>query len=241
MYTPHISHQWNGTIEVRVFHRYLFAFKARSIEVHAMDSLLGTTQCEFTAIPVAKRFFQNTTFRDIRISTPVTPVTTAGDQIETKFQIFAYDVLQGLFNYAIHFQTQPDQLPLFTVVLLNIYPLSNHVVPQFARLLPDLDSHTPSPTPTNETRSAFRQVNLSSRGFLSAHAIGPQAKRAVWVERVRGDTTREVQVWSSPGEPDDGEMNDGPPGEIQRIAIHTITSPDLRGKTYPLPPIVCSI
>ncbi len=193
-----------------------------------MDSLLETPQREFTVIPVAKHFFQNTTFRDIRISVPT---TTYGDQVEMTFHIFAYDVLQGIFNYVIHFQTNTEQQqPLFTVKLLNIYPLGSHVVSQFARLFPDPDLYTPSPTPTNETRSAFRQVNLSSRGFLSAYTIGPRAKRAVWIERVRGNTTREVQVWSDVDQLKDGEVVDGPPGEIQRNAVLTITSPDLRGK-----------
>lgn len=191
-----------------------------------MDELLTTTQRQFTAAPISKYFFQNTTFRDVKYSTPT---VTSDDQLEIKFQVFAYDVLQGLFNYTIHFQKRPEHPPLFTVTLSNIYPLANHIVSQFTRFLPDPDLLTPSPTPTNEIRSAFRQTNLSSRGFLSTYAVGPRGKRAVWVERIRGSTVREVQVWSDPGTSDGQDLADGPPGEIERVAIHALTSPDLRG------------
>lgn len=212
-----------------MFNRYLFVFKARSIEVHNMDRLLETTQREFTAIPFAKHFFQNTTFRDVKFSTPT---ITLDNQLEIKFQVFAYDVLQGLFNFAIHLQVHPEHPPLFSVTLLNIYALTNHVVSQFARLLSDPDLLTPSPTPTNETRSPFRQTNLSSRGFVSAYAVGPRAKRAVWVERIRGSTLREVQIWSDTGMSADEEATNGPPGEIERVAVHRINSPDLRGTSF---------
>lgn len=51
----------------------------------------------------------------------------------------------------------------------------------------------------------------------------------MWVERIRGSTVREVQVWSDPGTSDGQDLADGPPGEIERVAIHALTSPDLRG------------
>jgi hypothetical protein len=36
----------------------------------------------------------------------------------------------------------------------------------------------------------------SSRGFVSAFNLGPQGRRAAWVERRRGTTVREVVVWA---------------------------------------------
>jgi hypothetical protein len=36
----------------------------------------------------------------------------------------------------------------------------------------------------------------SSRGFVSAFSLGPQGRRAAWVERRRGTTVREVVVWA---------------------------------------------
>ncbi|KAF9448928.1 hypothetical protein P691DRAFT_813357 [Macrolepiota fuliginosa MF-IS2] len=224
-YSEDLEDMWNGTIEIRVFNRYLFAFKARSIEVHDMDHLLETTHREFTAIPFAKHFFHNMTFRDVRISTPIISFDPC---LEIKFQVFSYDVLQGLFDFGICLQIRPEDPPVFTVALLNIYALANHVASQFSRILTGPDLLTPSPTPTNEMRSPFRQTNLSSRGFLSAYALGPRAKRAVWVERIRGSTLREIQVWNDSSTPEDEQIVDGPPGEIERVAVYTISSPDLR-------------
>ncbi|KAL1723176.1 hypothetical protein EV715DRAFT_286680 [Schizophyllum commune] len=36
---------------------------------------------------------------------------------------------------------------------------------------------------------------VSARGFVSAFALGPRARRAVWVERRRGSTLREIFAW----------------------------------------------
>lgn len=224
-------------MEVRVFRRYLFAFKSRTIEIHAMDSLLETTHSElFTAIPIAKHSFQKATLRSFKISTPV---ITSGDRVEIRFQIFAHDSLQGLFNYVIHFQIQHNQPPLLTVELLNIYPLSNHVVLRFTHPVPGLDSHTPPPALISGARGASQQANLSSRGSLTVYAIGPQAKRATWVERVRSDTAREVQVWSRLSKLDDRDIIDGPPREIQRNTVHAF--PSGLSEFYSLSLIVCVI
>jgi hypothetical protein len=47
----------------------------------------------------------------------------------------------------------------------------------------------------NEIRVLGAQA-ASSRGFVSAFSLGPQGKRAVWVERRRGSLIREVVVWA---------------------------------------------
>ncbi|KAL1696708.1 hypothetical protein GGG16DRAFT_120927 [Schizophyllum commune] len=43
------------------------------------------------------------------------------------------------------------------------------------------------------TESQYQIV--SARGFVSAFALGPRARRAVWVERRRGSTLREIFAW----------------------------------------------
>ncbi|KXN86742.1 hypothetical protein AN958_09733 [Leucoagaricus sp. SymC.cos] len=222
---PRRNLTWNAAIDIRMFSRHIFVFKSRSIEVHDMDSLIGSSQREFTAIPIAKHFFQNTTYREVKFSD--SSIST-GEQLDISFQAFAYDVLQGLFNYSIHFQARPDHPPDFTVALVNIYPLASHVVPQFSHLLPsDVNLLTPSPTPVDTVRRAFRPTNPSSRGFISAYTIGSQAKRAVWAERVRGSTLREIQVWDRSETVNvDGDFQQ--PGEIERIPVHSLPSPDLR-------------
>jgi hypothetical protein len=209
-----------------MFDRYIFVFKARSFEIHSMDILLNATQPTFTATPISQHLFQNTTFREVRISSPT---ISTSDQLDIRFQMFTYDVLQGLFNYSIHFQTRPEQPPHFAVALPNVYPLANHAVSQHAPLPPS-DLYTPSPTPTNEVGHAFRPItNPSSRGFVSSFALGAQGRRAVWVERVRGNTRREIHAWSRPGTTEDEVVVNEQPEEIERIPVYSIASPDLRG------------
>lgn len=228
-YSDDLEDMWNATLELRVFHRYVFVFKARSFEVHSLDSLLNTTQHEITATPISQHLFQNTTFREVKVSNPTQPTVAVGDIFDIQFQVFAYDVLQGLFHYSIRFQALPEQPPHFTITLPGIYPLTAQLASHYSRLLPEPDLLTPSPTPTNEARHAFRSVmNPSSRGFVSAYAVGSQGRRAVWVERIRGSTTREVHVWSRPGTTDDETIPGEPPKEIERIPVFSIASPDLR-------------
>lgn len=52
---------------------------------------------------------------------------------------------------------------------------------------------------TNLNLETIRIVSAqvaTSRGFVSAFSLGPQGKRAVWVERRRGSLMREIVVWT---------------------------------------------
>ncbi|KAL1748152.1 hypothetical protein HDZ31DRAFT_60528 [Schizophyllum fasciatum] len=56
--------------------------------------------------------------------------------------------------------------------------------------------HIPAPAlpvPTRPREHEYRAV--SARGFVSAFALGARARRAVWVERRRGSTLREIFAW----------------------------------------------
>ncbi|KAJ3564986.1 hypothetical protein NP233_g7932 [Leucocoprinus birnbaumii] len=227
-FSDDLEDMWNAAIEVRVFSRHVFVFKARSFEVHNMDTLLNTTQSEITTTPISQHLFQNTTFREIKVSRP-TIAESDGEVLDIRFEVFAYDVLQGLFRYSVQFHLRPEQPPYFAVALPEIYPLTDQLASQYSRLLPDPDLLTPSPTPSNEARHAFRSVlNPSSRGFVSAYAIGSQGRRAVWVERVRGSTMREIHVWNRTDATEDLVIPSDPPREIERVPVFTIASPDLR-------------
>ncbi|EKM82030.1 hypothetical protein AGABI1DRAFT_126380 [Agaricus bisporus var. burnettii JB137-S8] len=218
---PRRESLWNGAIEIRVFDRYLFAFKARCIEVHNMDDLLASTETKITLTPISESIFRSVTFRDAKYSTPT--ITFDNGQLEIKFEAFANDVLAGLFHYEIHFQRRETHPPIFDVTLLHIYPLADHVVNKhWLPLTPELI--TPSPTPTNEYANAFRPTNLSAKGFLTTFTIGSNAKRAVWVERVRGSTVREIHVWENSSVFGDRDLN----GEIESYPVYTIASLDLR-------------
>ncbi|PPR04314.1 hypothetical protein CVT24_013387 [Panaeolus cyanescens] len=106
--------------------------------------------------------------------------------------------------------------PTLEVKLLGVYPLSfggafkpskrgkkRALIASFSSAL---SSGTTTPTPMmTHSHSLFqapsaafgsRGANGNARGFISAHCMGPQGKRAVWVERKRSSTVREVQVWA---------------------------------------------
>ena len=62
-----------------------------------------------------------------------------------------------------------------------------------------VDGATSSGPADNLDMNLFRIIGgqvASSRGFVSAFHLGPQGKRAVWVERRRGSLEREVFVWA---------------------------------------------
>ncbi|KAL1668897.1 hypothetical protein GGF50DRAFT_123665 [Schizophyllum commune] len=53
-----------------------------------------------------------------------------------------------------------------------------------------------TPTTLHQAARAESQYQIvSARGFVSAFALGPRARRAVWVERRRGSTLREIFAW----------------------------------------------
>lgn len=66
--------------------------------------------------------------------------------------------------------------------------------------------------------------HAASRGFVSAHCLGSQGKRAVWVERRRGSTVREVLVWGK-----DAEDSEEVTGHMDGSIIYAVGSYDLRG------------
>jgi len=66
----------------------------------------------------------------------------------------------------------------------------------------------------------------TARGFLSAYAVGPQGTRAIWIERKRASTIREVQVWGLARPEDDESVAAG----SERRVVYSVTSYDLRGE-----------
>ncbi|KAF8880185.1 hypothetical protein BD779DRAFT_1549874, partial [Infundibulicybe gibba] len=173
---------WNGIFAIRFLGlNHLLVCKMRSVELHEIPNTLRSPPSPRSDHPIAPSVhrFPSTTFREFVFSEPCT-----ADR--NKIQMLAYDVLQGLFLYSIHLIADAD-LPELTVTLV---------------------AH-PSPTPTGSrpSQNALGAVNPSSRGFVSALTLGPQGKRAIWVERNKGSVCREVIVW--PGKVGDMSEMDG--------------------------------
>jgi hypothetical protein len=202
--------------------------------------------------------FSSTTFRDISCSDllPSTDGNSKGTK-SIRLCFLADDVLQGVFQYMVHIRypitSYPTSLASLDVDCIGVYAMANNINLAAVRPLrannkltsPLLATtaespapspiSTPSPTPQRPSlpglfghSTAHGVPNPSSRGFVSAVALGPQGKRAVWVERKRGSTMREVFVWGMDQGFDDKDLftqNIEMDGKV----VYTVGSYDLRG------------
>ncbi|TFK68728.1 hypothetical protein BDN72DRAFT_897866 [Pluteus cervinus] len=120
--------------------------------------------------------------------------------------IMAYDVFRGLFRFTLTCSLSPDSdTPSLEMSQTGLYSISNIAPPPMApppespqSLLASRNDelHTPTPTPT--VPSSLQELpNPSARGFVSTFSIGLQGKRALWVERQRGNTIRKIHVWDA--------------------------------------------
>jgi len=191
-------------------------------------------------------------FRDVSFSQATTSYNPVSQAETHELTVFAYDVIQGLFHYTVQIVIPPissEMPPSLDVHLTGVYPLSVGLAstnifvghPAISRPIATssvLESSSTSHSPTltfgqggsdsNSRRNCSNQPDTGSRGFLSAHSLGLQGKRAVWVERKRSSTVREVQVWNreKPFVYLDG------PVEMERKVVYSLESYDLRGECF---------
>ncbi|RDB23383.1 hypothetical protein Hypma_008925 [Hypsizygus marmoreus] len=170
------------------------------------------------------------------------------------FEFLGYDVLKGTFRFvaSILFVTKPsgqtdagiDVRCLGVSALANNLDL-NQLFPYFpfapgsrSETSPSVEPQrdtpapspqdTPTPTPLASHAGIFGPTDAgepAARGFVSAMSLGPQGRRAVWVERTRGSTLREVRVWSK--EPDE-EDDDAKAIDMPTHVVYSVGSYDLR-------------
>lgn len=146
--------------------------KTRSVEVYprptADPPIVGATEKTGTITPV-KHFFTSTTFRGVVFSAPTLGNSAPPD---LAMSLLAWDVIRGLYHFRIALTCTSGQ-PVFSVSLVE------------AKHMAELD-----------TSSTRRRVPAgTSRGFVSACCIGPEGMRALWIERRRMSTLREVSVF----------------------------------------------
>jgi len=211
--------QWNGIIAVTFIGPYMLVFKTRSLEIcsKAWNNPTILLRHEFRMTFRVVSFSDCITSHDPRSYTVVHEITLfAYDVIQG---LFHYTVRLTVSP------PKASEMPLsLDVRLTGVYPLALGVIhphprtgvpattslndapmtfsPSFspmpvrassglsaAPLTSDREnSSTPTPPSSNP--------NYSARGFLSAHCLGPQGKRGIWVERKRSSIVREVQVWA---------------------------------------------
>ncbi|KAJ8691333.1 hypothetical protein PTI98_010916 [Pleurotus ostreatus] len=222
----------DGLVTVRIFGPYLLAFRVRSLGVYALPLRQGDADHL-----LYKHMFSLNAFKNICISTvEIVSETAEPFDLRIQFTFLAYDVLQGLFMYEVCIRATSDYsiTPMVDLTLIGVYPLA-HIInamtpPTMAHLAPYPTSSpntSPSrgaPTPTPTQTSFGYSVSQAARGFISSYALGTQGRRAIWIERSRGSTTRDFIVWSKAIDP----LEQPRTIEIMRRVIHTIGSYDLR-------------
>jgi len=185
----------NMIIAARVMAPYIVLFKPTSLEFHPLIEVYPTTD----PYPIQYQF-PNVKFVSVSLSDSV--LSTEG----LCFAFLGNDVLRGIFHFRVsaRFLTGRSGDMALDVECIGIYAMSK----LRALFLPE----------------ANEDGNLSSRGFVSAMTLGPQGKRAVWIERMGRSTLREVLVWSAL------EAGSGEHREIfiPRRVVYRLNSYDLR-------------
>lgn len=238
---------------------YILVFKTRSLELHRYPSLVYPPTRDQNPSRVLKTSF-SMTFRDVSFSQCTITHNAISKSITYETTLFAYDVIHGLFQYAVAVEltdststSDLDMPPLFDVRLIGVYPLalglSNiKLCTPSTKDISDPPIHAPRSfrhphfVPRHPRQGTIALSDSSSRGFVSTHRVGPEGKRAIWIERKRSSTARELQVWSrdppccSDGlDTQDqveflGAMGNSPlAGEIERRVVFSVQSYDLRG------------
>ncbi|EIN09449.1 hypothetical protein PUNSTDRAFT_51726 [Punctularia strigosozonata HHB-11173 SS5] len=171
---------WNGIIGARFCGPYILCMKTRSVELYPLPVVENEhEEPSFGphAFKAMKHVFSgHITFRDVTFSSPTIARSATFDSTpDLAISMLASDPIRGLFNFRIRFKAAAalGTPPTFDVTLVE------------ARHMATLD--------LGSTR--MRIAPGSSRGFVSACCLGPQAKRGVWIERHRGSTRRDVSVF----------------------------------------------
>jgi len=215
---------WSGIIAIRFMGPYILTFKTRSIEFHDFMPLLYPDSSKSSAWPSLQHSFPMT-FRNVSFSNCSHSHNHTSDMDTYTTTLLAYDVIQGLFQYVVELTLSSETSilsPSLQVTLVGIYPLVQYTA-NSALSLDQVQSMALSPL-----HHPWNSSERSTRGFVSTHAMGPQGKRAIWIERKRSSPVREVQVWSK--QPClAGDLDPVPlPAEIERRAVYSVHSPDLR-------------
>ncbi|KAK0457888.1 uncharacterized protein EV420DRAFT_484562 [Desarmillaria tabescens] len=194
-----LEEMYTAIQDVHLFGPYMIVFKTRSIELHPLPSDLrrGLSALQHN-LPILKHKFSKT-FRSFVIS----EFTTNEPSDILTLDFLALDVIHGLFHYTIQVTIS---VPSLQVNLTGLNSLSNLIYRQ-SPIKPFVlqDAYAdPRHTPLYVQESsvfesspeappdvwATREDNAG--GFISAYCMGPQAMRAVWMERSRGSMVREI-------------------------------------------------
>jgi hypothetical protein len=190
---------------------YILIFKTRSLEFRDFTSLMRHGPSEPLAWPTLKHHVQMT-FRDISLSdcSRSRDLISGTNTYTTSF--FAYDVIQGLFQYVIRLTLpfEPSTLPPYLEVnLIGIYPLVVGRMAIHLRSTPMMMADPSAMRNASQQEAYFlkllecQQDSGPKRGFISSPVMGPQGMRGMWIERKRSSSIREIQIWRKQPASDD--------------------------------------
>ncbi|KAF9558687.1 hypothetical protein CPC08DRAFT_819146 [Agrocybe pediades] len=258
---------WNGIIAVTFIGPYVLVFKTRSLEIHGKDSSTALLKHAFSMSFRVVSFSDSITSPDSSTGLVKHEMTLfAYDVIQGLFHYtvrltvlpsdgssrdmpLSLDVrLTGIYPLAlgvVHPHPQGSGTP--SAIESSSVPMTfsanfspsptftpSHASPggMSSSSVYSREDNNSTPTPISASS------DYSSRGFLSAHVLGPQGKRGIWVERKRSSIVREVHVWarqpptnrapnvslssSLPADPSSTAV------EIDRNVVYTSKSYDLR-------------
>ncbi|KAH0582474.1 hypothetical protein H2248_010418 [Termitomyces sp. 'cryptogamus'] len=227
-------------VDVRIIETYVVVFKMRSIKIYPlmfdMTSNKEASRCQCTVDYGVRDDFPITSlcFRSVSISEFIV------DQGIISFSFCGYDFLRGIFRFEARIfpsqvsNSRSEHGPFLDLNCVGIYPISDVIDKNHLQLLATRDlpstlhasdasssntNSTPNISPKVRSNMDHISVGANSRGFVSAMSLGPQGKRAVWVERRRSSTIREVFVWQKGVEDE---------VVIPRQAVYRVESYDLK-------------
>lgn len=196
---------WNGIVAIRFVREHVLIVRARSVQVYRnplYDAAPPPNNRDHPeAPPCVQHFFPGHSFRQVSVSA-VTP--RPGEPAIYRVQLLANEVLQGLFLFEITLVFPAgarSTLPFLDVRLCGVYALSMNAASQTQSdrysMKPRLAAfmRLAAPEMMQGQTADNRYQTVSARGFVSAFALGPQARRGIWVERRRGSTLREIFAW----------------------------------------------
>ncbi|KAJ3786461.1 hypothetical protein GGU10DRAFT_386617 [Lentinula aff. detonsa] len=142
--------------------------------------------------------------------------SSEGDGTRYRLKMLASDIIQGLFYFVVNIiiPSTQDQIPILDVHLAAIYAMANNIpfhsknrlqrhqqstleeTSESRSFMPLMNPNTAGPIrPVIERFSMPRSDRVNSArssSFVSTYAVGSQGMRAVWIERRRGTTLKQI-------------------------------------------------
>ncbi|KIY45009.1 hypothetical protein FISHEDRAFT_77037 [Fistulina hepatica ATCC 64428] len=203
---------WNGVLSMKFIPPYLFVFRTRSADIYPLP---GNSSLRMLSYP-----FIDISVRSVTVSDAVYSRSVTNDATVISLSTLAYDIMHGMsrFVFTINIPDETPELASWNVDTSTVYYMAETRTvdtPQTLSRSPPYHlfscqrplSHSSWPplrtspfapgavASSQAAGAASASPAAGARGFISAHVLGRQDERAVWVRRWRGSTVREICAW----------------------------------------------